>query len=54
MTRKKRVLLHMHRKRKLNKTKPIELIYTAINSKLMNLVRVQKAQRTETRPTQPP
>ena len=44
----------MHHKRILNKTKPIELIYTVINSKLMNLVKVQKAQRTETRPTQPP
>ena len=39
-------------KTKLNETKPIKLIYTAINSKLKNIVRIQKAQGTEARSTQ--
>ena len=38
---------------KLNETKPIKVIYTAINSKLVDIVRIQKAQGTETTPTQP-
>ena len=40
-------------KTKLNETKPIKVIYTAINSKLVNIVRIQKAQGTEKTPTQP-
>ena len=36
----------------LNETKPTEVIYTVINSKPMNIVSVQKAQGTETTPTQ--
>ena len=39
-------------KLKSTKTKPTEVIYTAINTNLMNIVRVQKAQGTETTPTQ--
>ena len=38
---------------KLNETKPTEVVHTAINSKLMNIIRVQKAQETETTPTLP-
>ena len=38
-------------KTKPNEIKPIKVIDTAINSKLMNIVRVQKAQGTETTPT---
>ena len=39
-------------KTKLSETKPIKEIYTAINSKLVNIVRIQKAIRTETTPAQ--
>ena len=39
-------------KSKLNETKPTEVIYTAVNSKLMNIVRIQKAQGTKTTPIQ--
>ena len=39
-------------KTKLNETKPIKVIYTATNSKFVNIVRIQKAQGTETMPTQ--
>ena len=38
------------KKIKLNENKLIEVIYTAINSKRMNIVRIQKAQGTETTP----
>ena len=37
---------------KLNKTIYIYMIYKAINSKRINIVSVQKAQGTETTPTQ--
>ena len=36
---------------KLKKIKHTEMIYTPINSKAMNIVRIQKAQGTETIPT---
>ena len=36
----------------LNKTKPTEVMYTAINWKRISIVSVQKAQGTETTPTQ--
>ena len=39
-------------KTKLNETKPIKVTYTVINSKLVNIVRIQKAQGAETMPTQ--
>ena len=41
-----------HKKTKLNETKPIEVVYTSKESKVMNIVRVQNAQRTEITPTQ--
>ena len=40
------------KKTKLNETKPIEVVYTSKESKVMNIVRVQNAQRTEITPTQ--
>ena len=36
--------------RKCNEKKTIEAVYTAINSKLMNIVRVQTIQGTEREP----
>ena len=39
-------------KTELNETKATEVIHTSINSKHMNIVRVQKEQGTETKPTQ--
>ena len=40
-------------KTKFNETEPIKVVYTAINSKLMNIIRAQKAQGTETTPIKP-
>ena len=51
--KKRRYSTSIKKKPKLNETKSTEVIYTAINSKVMNIVRVQKAQGTETTPTQP-
>ena len=45
--KKRRYSIYITNKTKLNETKLIKMIYTAINSKLMNIVRVQKAQGTE-------
>ena len=39
-------------KTKLNKTKPTKVIYTSVNSKLVDIVRIKKAQGTETTATQ--
>ena len=38
------------KKTKLNKNEPTEVIYTVVNSKVMNIVRVQKVQETDTTP----
>ena len=38
-------------KSKLKKIKHTEMLYAPINSKAMNIVRIQKAQGTETIPT---
>ena len=40
------------KKTKPNENKSIKVIHTAINSKLMNIVRILKAQGTETTTTQ--
>ena len=40
------------KKTKLNETKPIKVIYTAIKSKLANIFGIQKVQETKTTPTQ--
>ena len=53
MRKKGRYSTCITNKNKLIETEPIKVIYTAINSKLVNIVRTQKAQGTETMPTQP-
>ena len=45
--KKRRYSIYITNKTKLNETKLIKMIYTAINSKLINIVRVQKEQGTE-------
>ena len=51
--KKGRYSTYITNRTKFNETKPIEVIFTAVNSKLtvIVIVIVQKAQGTETKPT---